>query len=259
MVNGAIKYENGKAIHRVWTIGMIQEELARLDEITGLHGRDIPCILNERMSSTLGIFRGGSYVKKIEKNMLFSFSKAHFTEFEGTGTELSRLDTVRHEYAHYYAFVALKSEGVHDDAWREACRVVDCCPILRLPHEHYAYLERLDAMYPDCIPLNPMNPMKEFRMSYENALWALEFHPVFSRYFLDHLTVVRIPHGPESLHLSGENMPQVLLKAERLNGSTGRDCGQNSWIYDPRLDTCGNTYEDAIIELAHKVIRLFRW
>ena len=45
MVNGVIEYVNGRAVHRVWTIEMIREEISRLDEITGLHGLDVQCIM----------------------------------------------------------------------------------------------------------------------------------------------------------------------------------------------------------------------
>ena len=191
--------------------------------------------------------------------MLFTFSRDYFTKLGGTGRELSRLNNVRHEYAHYYTYMLLDEHTIHGKEWKKACEVVDCVPELSRSEDRFAYLEHIDALYPDCIPFHPSNPMKDFRMSFEDALWAVKFHPIFGRAFLEHLTVVESPNPEETQYRVNGKPPKVQLKVERVKNPKKYDYSSESWIYEPKLDTYGNTYEEAIIELAYNVLKLFRW
>jgi len=260
LINGAIKYEKGLAVRRVWTLEMIREEIGRLDELTGMHGLDVPCSMSERMSTVCGTFTAAPHDKpKTEQNMRFAFSAKDFTQFRGPGTEVMRLDGVRHEYAHYYAYAALGAVPGHNAAWREACRIVDCYPSTYWENNRCSYLECIEAHYPNCVPLNPENPLKDFRMSYEDALWAVRCHPIFGRDFRRHITAVEGPRDISPRIFGIASAPRVLLKVERLKNTASNPLDPASWIYEPRLDTRADTYEAAIIELAFRILQIFRW
>lgn len=256
MINELVVYKDKRAVHRVWTLEMIREEILRLDKLTGLHGAGIPCSMTKRKSICGEFIQPECWMRKKEERMAFVFSRPFFESLSGTGKELSKLDTVRHEYAHFYAYMH-GYDGIHGEPFRAACKIVDCYPRYEYG-DSLEYLERVDAMCPYTFSIHPENPVKEFHMTYDDALWALKFHPMFGRMFLDHLTVIETDRAPGA-YRSAAAPPRVLLKADRLK-SKGRVAWEpGSWTADPLLTAGGETYEEAIIQLAHKVLEVLRW
>lgn len=145
MNNQCIEYVDGKAVCKVWTLEMIRAEIKRLDRITGLHGADVPCVLNPNMNC-LGRFWLPKQGLR-EKDMKFEFSQTHFADMSGNGIETSKLDTVRHEYAHYYALVALGYRGGHGTPWKRACGIVNCHPTSYNDRDAMRQIEQRNAPY----------------------------------------------------------------------------------------------------------------
>lgn len=140
-----IAYVNGTAVRRVWTMEMIRSEIKRLDRLTGLHGTDIPCEFKQRWHCILGRFCGGKPGQG-EEHMKFEFSLPHFSDVSGPGSEASKLDTVRHEYAHYYAWVKYGERG-HGKLWKHACGIVGCDPRRCEDREEMRAKEERNAPY----------------------------------------------------------------------------------------------------------------
>ena len=103
-----------------WPISRIQSEIARLDQLTGLNGRELTIRINKGRG-TLGSFD--------RTKMSFTFSSRYF-EDEGF-SESEALDTIRHEYAHYMDWMIYgdRSDGNHGRTWKECCRRVGAVPL----------------------------------------------------------------------------------------------------------------------------------
>jgi predicted SprT family Zn-dependent metalloprotease len=91
-------------------------ECERLSDKLCVHF-DLPVRINNRLTRTLGrvCFEGGSpYVMEISGPML------------KTCTDETIIQTVRHEWAHWYAW---RTDGVihgHDQRFRDICDLIDC-------------------------------------------------------------------------------------------------------------------------------------
>lgn len=98
---------------------MIRAELRRLDTITGLHAADLP-IKFGRAKSTLGKF---SYPS--DDKLEFYFSNYYFQSPNHPLEE--KLDTIRHEYAHYMDYM-LNGSSSHGPSWKRCCSIVGAFP-----------------------------------------------------------------------------------------------------------------------------------
>lgn len=98
---------------------MIRAELRRLDERTGLHAADLP-IKFGRAKGTLGRF---SYPSDDE--MEFYFSNFYFQDPNHPLEE--KLDTIRHEYAHYMDYM-FNGASSHGPSWKRCCNIVGAFP-----------------------------------------------------------------------------------------------------------------------------------
>ena len=99
---------------------MIRDELRRLDMKTGLHAADLP-IKFGKAKCTLGRF---SYPS--EDKLEFYFSNFYFQDPNHPVEE--KLDTIRHEYAHYMDYM-LNGHSSHGATWKNCCRIVGAVPI----------------------------------------------------------------------------------------------------------------------------------
>ena len=78
---------------------------------------DLPVRINNRLTRTLGrvCYEGGvPYVMEISGPML------------KTCTDASIIEVVRHEWAHWYAWVASGEIHGHDQYFRDICHKIDC-------------------------------------------------------------------------------------------------------------------------------------
>lgn len=99
--------------------GMIRSELRRLDAKTGLHAADLP-IKFGNAKRTLGRF---SYPS--DDKLEFYFSNYYFQSPNHPVEE--KLDTIRHEYAHYMDYM-LTGSSSHGPSWKNCCRIVGAFP-----------------------------------------------------------------------------------------------------------------------------------
>ena len=98
---------------------MIRAELRRLDIKTGLHAADLP-IKFGNAKCTLGRF---SYPSK--DKLEFYFSNFYFQDPMHPVEE--KLDTIRHEYAHYMDYM-LNGSSSHGPSWKKCCRIIGAFP-----------------------------------------------------------------------------------------------------------------------------------
>lgn len=146
MVCNQIRYWRGKAIPQEWTLEMIRTEIERLDKMTGLRGADIPCVFNSRMPY-LGRFCMGAPGAQ-EADMRFEFNPSFFRDTSGrVGAEVSKADTVAHEYAHYYSLMKYNYRGGHGRPWKRACSIIGCHPSSYEDKQVMQELEKRSAPY----------------------------------------------------------------------------------------------------------------
>jgi len=98
---------------------MIRAELKRLDEKTGFNAVDLP-IRFGKAKNTLGRF---SYREK--DKLEFYFSNYYFQNPNHPIEE--KLDTIRHEYAHYMDYM-INGSSSHGQSWKKCCRIVGAFP-----------------------------------------------------------------------------------------------------------------------------------
>ena len=109
-----------------WTKGLIREVISYLDEKTGLYGAEYPIRLGmSDWRNRLGYFRYGS---PGEGEFFFNtdyFNRDWFREEDA-------IETIRHEYAHYYVWATgmerwipnEKNRKHHGAPWKYACQMV---------------------------------------------------------------------------------------------------------------------------------------
>ena len=117
-----------------WTEARIREELKRLDEITGLDGAKLPISFSNSIR-TLGQYcsaNGGA----------FRFSNYYYQNPEWPDEEA--LDTIRHEYAHYYDHMVYGNFG-HGATWKQCCRIVGAFPIRCYSDRRAEYYQKKHA------------------------------------------------------------------------------------------------------------------
>ena len=104
----------------IWTEEMIRKELRRLDKITGLRGSELPIKFRTK-GKACGWFRhsqGGV--------LEFGFSLSHLNDPKLP--EMEKIDTIRHEYAHFLDYVWNGKTG-HTRSWKAACQMVGAKPL----------------------------------------------------------------------------------------------------------------------------------
>ncbi|MCR5249438.1 MAG: hypothetical protein K6E50_02395 [Lachnospiraceae bacterium] len=115
------------ALTNAWTEEKIRSLIRKLDEKTGLNGASLPIRLIDR-GETLGYYY-------YDGEKYFRFLPA-FLNDPGL-EEAAAVDTIRHEYAHYYVdatglgrYFGEKLHG-HGKAWKLACRLLGVVPKAR--------------------------------------------------------------------------------------------------------------------------------
>lgn len=98
---------------------MIRNELKRLDMKTGLNAANLP-IKFGNAKCTLGRFSYSSNDK-----LEFYFSTFYFHDPNHPVEE--KLDTIRHEYAHYMDYM-LHGSSSHGPLWKRCCEIVGAFP-----------------------------------------------------------------------------------------------------------------------------------
>lgn len=96
----------------------ILNELKRLDAITGLQGANVPFSFFNRKNA-FGMFVPG------HGKMEFRFSKPLFEDPQLPDD--TKLDTIRHEYAHYMDYVQFGCCS-HGPTWKRCCHIVGAIP-----------------------------------------------------------------------------------------------------------------------------------
>lgn len=117
-----LKEERGEGTNMKWDVERIRAEIARLDALTGLNGRNMPPIQIGAARQTLGCFSA-----KSKDRMFFCFS-SHFFEADSF-SNAAALDTIAHEYAHYMDYVLNGPNLSHGESWKACCRIVGARPI----------------------------------------------------------------------------------------------------------------------------------
>lgn len=104
----------------------IRKELKRLDDITGFNAAKLPIKLGNG-KSTLGRFKYSN-----NGALEFYFSNHYFLDSNFPVEE--KLDTIRHEYAHYMDYM-MTGHSSHGNNWKRCCRIVGAFPSRYFSHE----------------------------------------------------------------------------------------------------------------------------
>lgn len=115
----------------------IRNELKRLDAITGLQGANVPFTFFNRKNAF------GMFVPGLGK-MEFRFSKPLFED--PLLPDETKVDTIRHEYAHYMDYVQF-GHCSHGPTWKRCCHTVGATPCKYYDETELkeAYSKRLNA------------------------------------------------------------------------------------------------------------------
>lgn len=108
---------------------MIRDELRRIDKKTGYNAADLPIKFGDA-KSYLGKFIYGD-------NMSFYFSNYFFRDPNLALEE--KLDTIRHEYAHYLDYMLHGFSSHHGSAWKQCCHIVGALPVRCFRKEYSDY------------------------------------------------------------------------------------------------------------------------
>lgn len=99
----------------------IRTEYDRLDKICGVSTKGAAIRISSRMTSTLGMFKPGNWLRRIPMEIIISQRICENEEIF--------MDVIRHEYAHMLVFLRQphRRHG-HDSVWKKACLEVGCQP-----------------------------------------------------------------------------------------------------------------------------------
>ena len=109
-----------------WTEEKIRTIITHLDEKTGLEAHKIPILFTNKSRTIIASYYHG--------DQYFLFNRRFFDDPDFTEGEA--LDTIRHEYAHYYTDVCnlhniinpLGNYDSHGEEWKWACSMVNAYP-----------------------------------------------------------------------------------------------------------------------------------
>lgn len=112
---------------RNWTEEKFRFVIKNLDKKTGLSGAELRIELTEHDDSIAAFCHNGD-----KAYFRFCVSRFNDPEFK----ELAAIETIRHEYAHYYTHAANLDEwiydprrlGGHEKSWEYACKMVEILP-----------------------------------------------------------------------------------------------------------------------------------
>lgn len=124
-------------ITKVWTEEKFRFVLINLDKKTGLSGAKLEIKLTDDDESIASFCCNG-------RNTFFKFNISRFNDPKFK--ELAAIETIRHEYAHYYSHaVELKKWiydsrhlGGHEKSWEYACKMIEIEPKRYYNSEYYA-------------------------------------------------------------------------------------------------------------------------
>lgn len=114
----------------IFNEAMIKEELKRLDRKTGLDAASLP-IKFGKAKSYLGYFFYPN-----ENSLEFYFSNHYFLDPMFPVEE--KIDTIRHEYAHYMDYM-LNGSSSHGPQWKKCAKMVGACPTRRFSQDRADY------------------------------------------------------------------------------------------------------------------------
>ena len=103
----------------MWTIERIIEELDNLREADGLPAITVPVTINKRLTRTLGRVK---FMRGINEPISIEFSNLLLT----TGTDADIINTIKHEYVHYFLFVTTGENHGHDYMFEAKCAEIGC-------------------------------------------------------------------------------------------------------------------------------------
>ena len=103
----------------MWTIERIIEELDNLREADGLPAITVPVTINKRLTRTLGRVK---FMRGINEPISIEFSNLLLT----TGTDADIINTIKHEYVHYFLLVTTGEDHGHDYMFKIKCAEIGC-------------------------------------------------------------------------------------------------------------------------------------
>ena len=144
-----------------WTGKVIREEMARLDGITGLRGREVPiCFFYKKSGLEAG------FMMDEGQPVAFLFNKCIYDSRKYEDRLL--MAVVRHEYAHYMDLMRSgPTEVVHGEGWEACCRAVGA-------------ITREEQVIMFCLQNNPKPTAEDLRKP-ERLVRLIRKHPYFSR------------------------------------------------------------------------------
>ena len=112
---------------KVWTEEKFRFVLINLDKKTGLSGGKLKIELTDDDESLASFCRDGNTTY-----FRFNISKFNDPNFK----ELAAIETIRHEYAHYYSHAVELNKWIHDSrrlgghekSWEYACKMMEIAP-----------------------------------------------------------------------------------------------------------------------------------
>ena len=101
------------------------------------------------------------------------------------------------------------------------------------------------------------------KMDFYQAFHFLKNHRIFGDRFLESLDIMVVKVDPRTRRIEDQResntMTQVWLESGPLIKKPGEVWDGSDFYHDIDLDCGGNTFEDAIICLAEKVLSIYGW
>lgn len=142
-------------------VKMMKEDIRKYNELTGNKAVfEIPVEFNGRLKTTLAYFQ---YSNKSARKI--SIGKVIF---EDQYTDEQRIDTLKHELAHYIAYQIYGPGQGHNENWASICNIIGC---IASPHMQPASAHHNSFILEKAI-LNQEEAPKEVKKA--SALWCVE-------------------------------------------------------------------------------------
>ena len=142
-------------------VKMMKEDIRKYNELTGNKAVfEIPVEFNGRLKTTLAYFQYSN-----ESARKISIGKVIF---EDQYTDEQRIDTLKHELAHYIAYQVYGPGQGHNENWASICNIIGC---IASPHMQPASAHHNSFILEKAI-LNQEEAPKEVKKA--TALWCVE-------------------------------------------------------------------------------------
>ena len=103
----------------MWTIERVIKELDNLRVADGLPAITCPISANARFTATLGRVKHNRYTCK---PISIEFSQKLLNE----GSDNDIINTIKHEYVHYFLLVVTNENHGHDALFKDKCKAIGC-------------------------------------------------------------------------------------------------------------------------------------